>query len=225
MAYVSPNCPLPRNSTNPVTSCEAARAKKVVQNLEGLVNQGYRASQKIAGPESFAVFGAPVVRTVQQSQQQMGAARQMTAPKPATAADAWQEVRRAPRVLPLNVSVAEYESCCDRGTDSLQPVIAQPPQLIMPPAAPPVDLVRQDGRPSVPALPVKYMGIVAGPGQQVQVQSAGTQYDAIVNRGMGGIWGDAGLRCPQVRYQAGVNWKAAAILGAAILGLFAVTRS
>jgi hypothetical protein len=210
MAYVSPNCPLPRNSQDRVTACEAARAKSVVDGMEQSVANAYKASQQIARPASFAQFGTPVVQSVQQGQAQIAAARRADIQTKPTASDVWQEVRSAPKVYPLNVSVQEYESCCDRGTDALAPVVAQPPQLIMPPRAPEVDLVRQDATPSyAPKMPVKYDAIV--------------QYGR--TPGMGAIWGDAGMRCPQVRISAGINWKATAIIGACVLGLFAATRS
>jgi hypothetical protein len=174
--------------------------------MEQSVQNAFTASRQIAGPSSFTEFGAPVVADVIRSQSHMRDANRISAPPPKTSADVRNQIRMAPQVVPLNVTDAEYSSCCQRGTDALQPVVVPAPRLAMPPRAPVVDLVRSDSLPSyaAPSLPVKY--------------------DAIVSRGMAG-WGDMAMRCPQqVRIERGVNWGTAALFGLAVVGIFAVTR-
>jgi hypothetical protein len=110
--YVSPNCPLPRNSLDPVTACEAAHAKRITQGLETSVQNAFRASRAIAGPESFASFSPQLAREVKRYQDGMKAANGTHAVQPVNRR---AEVMAAPIVLPLNVSEEEYGSCCPRG--------------------------------------------------------------------------------------------------------------
>lgn len=133
MAYVTPN-PLPRNSADPVTACEAARAKQIVTNLENAVHQAYSASQQIAGPDSFRQFGPAVVIDVARSQNARAAAKNVDLPPRPVAQ---QAELPAPTVLPLNVSPDEYNSCCQRPSTTLEPITIVKPALRMPPVMPP----------------------------------------------------------------------------------------
>ncbi len=141
MAYVSPQGPLPRNSYDPVTACEAARAQAIVQSVEDAATRGKWASAQIAGPSSFRQFGAGVVIDVARSQNGMVAASGTSAPpKQSSSVAAIQ--RAAPRVLPLNVSTEEYAGCSVRGIE-VRPVPVPAPALTMPPSMPPSVQVSQ----------------------------------------------------------------------------------
>lgn len=141
MAYVNPNC-LPRNSYDPLTACEKARAAAIVSNMEQAVANAYRASQMIAGPSSFTSFGPAVVIDVARAQNGMQAAQMQVQAPPVNVAT---EMMAAPIVLPLNVTQAEYAGCSMRGTDGLQPMPVAAPKLVMPDRAPtPVALPAPD---------------------------------------------------------------------------------
>ncbi len=214
MAYVSPNCPLPRNSFDQPTACEAARSKAIVDSMDASVRNAYRASQEIAAPSSFASFGQPVVDSAAYGQSRLKNANLQSLP--VSRPDFRSEIMNAPRVLPLNVSVDEYDSCCNRGTDGLAPVEISPTQytLTMPPAAPVLDLARADGQPTV-----KYDAILSTPQNTYGM------------RGMGAVWGDASsLPCGatwgpgRAQQSQGISGRAAVLLGVALVGLFAISR-
>jgi len=215
MAYVRPDCPLPRNSINPPTACEAARSAAIVASIDTSVQNAYRASKQIAAPSSFSGFGQPVVDSAAYGQSRLANADLQALP--ASRVDFRSEIAGAPQVLPLNVSQSEYDTCCNRGTDALAPVQVSPSQytLTMPPAAPVLDLARADGQPAM-----KYDAILSRPQTTYGMQ------------GMGAVWGDAStLPCtgtwgPGRARQAGngISGRAALLLGLAALGLFAVSR-
>jgi hypothetical protein len=127
--YVRDTDPLPRNSQDPQTACEAARAALVVSNMEQSVQNAYAASQAIAGPESFTQFGPAVVIDVARSQNARAAA---TLPVVFTAPNLQMELQAAPRVLPLNVSPEQYSGCSIRGVDTAGPVKVAPQTVTMP---------------------------------------------------------------------------------------------
>jgi hypothetical protein len=128
--YVSPDSPLPQNSMDYPTACQTARAQAAVTAMDQAVSQAYGASQMIAPPASFAEFGPGVVIDAQRSQDGMRVAQSVDL---IAARGDYQGFSMAPKVVPLNVSVDEYESCCQRGTDALQPIKVNPPRLVMPP--------------------------------------------------------------------------------------------
>ena len=130
MSYVRDTDKLPRNSWDPVSACEAARAKSVVDGIEALVAKGKAASAQIAGPESFRQLGAAVVIDVARSQNAQAA---LPMPQPG---NVQAETRAAPRVLPLNVTEQEYSGCSMRGIFSLVPIPVPAPVVVMPPQAP-----------------------------------------------------------------------------------------
>lgn len=118
--YVRDTDPLLRNSMDPVTPCEAAAARCVVQGVETAVQNARAASATIAGPESFSSFGPAVVRDAAQSQKEMSTRNQL----PAIAAQSVQhqaDLVAAPEIVPLNVSPEEYGSCAVKGSPALMP--------------------------------------------------------------------------------------------------------
>lgn len=133
MSYLTPS-PLPRNSFDGVNACEAARARQIVNGMETLVANAQRASQMIAGPDSFRSLGAAVVIDVARSQNALAAAHAVGVP---AKADPKAENLAAPTWLPLNVSVDEYNSCCQRPTTVLAPIKISPPEVTFPPVMPP----------------------------------------------------------------------------------------
>lgn len=135
--YVRDTDPLPRNSQNPQTACEAKWAKATVDGMEQSVQKAYRASQAIAGPESFRQFGPAVVIDVARSQNARSAASLPVVFQPANVK---AQVQAAPRVLPLNVSPEQYSGCSLRGTDALEPV-KLPPQVVTMPERMPAAVV------------------------------------------------------------------------------------
>lgn len=135
MSYIRPDSPLPQNSQSRVSPCQAARAKATVDAMENAVAIAYAASQQIAGPDSFRSFGPAVVIDVARSQNAMAAANDRSVGIPAQP-NVRAEMMSAPVVLPLNVSVDEYASCCQRGTDALAPIQIPAPHLTMPPMMP-----------------------------------------------------------------------------------------
>lgn len=115
MSYVNPACGLPRNSMDPVTACEAARARDTVQGIEQAVATARTAAAQTAGPGSFASLGIPVVVDVARSQNARAAA-DMSAVASRVKSSARQEMLAAPTVVPLNASPAEYNGCCGPGS-------------------------------------------------------------------------------------------------------------
>src|ERR1700686_5188932 len=100
--YVQPSDPLPRNSQDPLTPCEIARAQSIVSSMEQSVANARAASASIAGPSSFAQFGPAVVIDVARSQNGRVAA---SIPVPTVQPlNVQAAVMSAPRVLPLNVT-------------------------------------------------------------------------------------------------------------------------
>jgi hypothetical protein len=137
MAYVSPDSPLPPNSLDPVSACQAKRNARAVQCLENAVATAYSASQQIAGPDSFRSMGTPVVIDVARSQNARAAASQPVVSVPPNVA---AEMAAAPQMLPLNVPESEYGGC-SRNIGSLAPVPIAPRKPTMPPMMPaPVQL-------------------------------------------------------------------------------------
>src|ERR1035437_4602411 len=111
--YVQPTDPLPRNSQDPLTACEIARAQAAVNAMEQAVANAQAASASIAGPSSFAQFGPAVVIDVARSQNGMAAA---SIPVPVNQPLNLQAaVMSAPTVLPLNVIPNVYSGCSQRG--------------------------------------------------------------------------------------------------------------
>jgi hypothetical protein len=133
--YVQPTDPLPRNSQDPLTPCEIARAQATVNAMEQAVANAQAASASIAGPSSFAQFGPAVVIDVARSQNGMASAGIATLPV-SPSVNIQMELMAAPKVLPLNVTVQEYSGCSTRGTGSLQPVRIAPQVVTMPARAP-----------------------------------------------------------------------------------------
>jgi hypothetical protein len=127
--YVRPTDPIPRNSENPQTACEARYAKLVVDNMEQSVQNAYRASQMIAGPESFQQFGPAVVIDVARSQNARAAASMVPVFQTVSPNAALQS---APIVLPLNASPEQYGGCSIRGTGALPPIQRLPQVVTMP---------------------------------------------------------------------------------------------
>jgi hypothetical protein len=125
--YVTPTDPLPRNSQDPQTACEAAQAALVVSNMEQSVQNAYAASNMIAPPASFQQFGPGVVIDVTRSQ-----AAQVAAGLPVVfqSPSVRTQLQGAPRVLPLNVTESEYNSCCTGGV--VKPMQVAPKVPIMP---------------------------------------------------------------------------------------------
>jgi len=131
--YVQPTDPLPRNSQDPLTPCEIARAQATVNAMEQAVANAQAASASIAGPSSFAQFGPAVVIDVARSQNGMVAA---SIPVPVTQPLNLQAaVMSAPTVLPLNVPVEVYSGCSQRGI--MPAAIRLAPQVVTMPARAP----------------------------------------------------------------------------------------
>src|ERR1035437_5686290 len=128
MAYVRDTDPLPRNSQDPQTACEAQYAAAVVANMEQSVQNAYAASQMIAGPNSFTQFGPAVVIDMARSQNAQAAAGLVPV---FTSPNVQGERMAAPRVLPLNVSPEQFNGCSIRGTDALAPIQLPPQTLTM----------------------------------------------------------------------------------------------
>jgi hypothetical protein len=133
--YVQPTDPLPRNSQDPLTACEIARAQATVNAMEQAVANAQAASASIAGPSSFAQFGPAVVIDVARSQNGMASAGIATL-QPSLAPNIQMELMAAPKVLPLNVTVQEYSGCSTRGSGPLQPIRVVPQVVTMPARAP-----------------------------------------------------------------------------------------
>jgi hypothetical protein len=131
--YVQPSDPLPRNSQDPLTRCEVARASSIVQGMEQSVRNAQAASASIAGPSSFAQFGPAVVIDVARSQNGMAAA---SIPVPTVQPLNLQAaVMSAPTVLPLNVTPEVYSGCSRRG---IRPAaVRSAPQVVTMPARAP----------------------------------------------------------------------------------------
>lgn len=137
--YVSPDWPLPRNSFDPVSACEAARAASIVQSMEQSVQDAYRAVNTIAGPSSFSQFGPAVVTDVARSQNALAAAG-LPVVSAGVAPSVATEMIAAPIVLPLNVTVTEYSGCGDRPA-GLSRIPLAPQTITFPTRAPvPVSL-------------------------------------------------------------------------------------
>jgi hypothetical protein len=145
MSYVSPNAPLPRNSQDPLTQCEANRAAKIVNTVEQLVANAKAASAQIAGPNSFREFGAGVVIDAARSQNAQAAAG-LVASSPGAVQPASMA---APQMIPLNATAAEFNGCAFRGNDILSAVPTKPQVLTMPPRMP-ARVVIPEGMPSAP---------------------------------------------------------------------------
>src|ERR1039458_761665 len=126
--YVQPTDPLPRNSQDPQTACEATQAALVVSNMEQSVQNAYAASNMIAPPASFQQFGQGVVIDVTRSQ-----AAQVAAGLPVVfqSPSIRTQLQAAPRVLPLNVTESEYNSCCT-GKGPVKQMQVAPKVPIMP---------------------------------------------------------------------------------------------
>jgi hypothetical protein len=126
--YVRDTDPLPRNSQDTQTAQEAQYAALVVSNMEQSVQNAYRASNMIAPPQSFAQMGPGVVLDVTRSQDAQVAAG---APVVFQSPSVQSQSQAAPRVLPLNVTEDEYNSCCT-GKGPAKPMQVAPKVPIMP---------------------------------------------------------------------------------------------
>lgn len=130
--YVQPTDPLPRNSQDPLTACEIARAQNTVNAMEQAVANAQAASASIAGPSSFAQFGPAVVIDVARSQNGMAAASLPVSVQPLNVQAA---VQSAPTVLPLNVTPEVYGGCSRRGI--VPAAVRSAPQVVTMPARAP----------------------------------------------------------------------------------------
>lgn len=144
--YVQPTDPLPRNSQDPMTPCEIARAKATVDAMEQSVRNAQQASGTIAGPSSFQQFGPAVVIDVARSQNAMTAAA--NAPVVSVSSPSVRsEIQSAPMVYPLNVSPEEFNGCKFR-SGALVPVRVPPQVVTMPARMPePVSIAQNPSAP------------------------------------------------------------------------------
>lgn len=133
MSYVRDTDPLPRNSYDPQTQCEADRASCIVNGMEQSVANAQWASGQIAGPGSFSQFGPAVVIDVARSQNAMVAAgRPVVMQQPSVSL----EMMAAPTVLPLNVTPEEYNGCKWRSGAILPTPVTVQKSIPFPPRAP-----------------------------------------------------------------------------------------
>jgi len=146
MSYVSSSCPLPRNSLDPVTPCEADRARSIVSGVEQAVANARAASASIAAPQTFAqVGGVPLVVDV--ARQQWGLFSRTRGVDPVSL----ENILRVPEQVPLNVSEDDYYGCASRVID-LPTVTVPAPRVVMPPPAPVPKYITTDPVPSPAAL-------------------------------------------------------------------------
>ena len=220
MAYVSPTCPLPRNSMDPVTPAEAARARQIVTDVENAAITGQARVLQTSPAASFVPFGLPVAKQVQDARKRL-----VTASNPAAGIGGAHRQTAAPRVVPLNVSQAEYSGCCVRGTDTTIPQLAPEPRISIPQAP----IVRDTPQgplylagPSVPYMPPQLGGGNYFAPKSLPVgrfmASPGFRTDA----GMGAVWGDAGsgpcgATWPQPGKSSALGWLLAAAVGVALV--------
>jgi hypothetical protein len=135
MSYVSPNYPLPPNTADRLSECERVLACQIVNGVEQAATEGQIRVQQMPPPAAFADIGLPVAKQAQVAQ-----ARINRANHPGTAAGTGAPAstsRKSPlrvKIIPLNVTEAEYSGCCIRGVEALAPVIQQQPRISIPPA-------------------------------------------------------------------------------------------
>lgn len=142
MSYVSPNDPLPRNSTDRPTEAQVQAERRGRNDFRAMVANAKFASVQVASPESFRGLGDGVVIDVRRSQAESHVANSRLVPQSPSYAD---EIKNAPTVLPLNVPVSEYSGCgVDVGNTALKPVRIAPRQLRvnMPPMMPLIQSAR-----------------------------------------------------------------------------------
>ncbi len=194
--YVRDTDPLPRNSQDPQTACEAARAALVVSNMEQSVQNAYAASNMIAPPASFQQFGPGVVIDVTRSQNAQVAAGAPVVFQPPNVQTQSQATRAAPRVLPLNVTEDEYNSCCTR-KGPVKPMQSAPKVPIMP------------QRISTALVSQSLGGLTGYRGMGAPWGDAGSRPTTQGWPAQGGN---------------GTNWKMVAICAAAIAGVYALGK-
>jgi hypothetical protein len=206
MSYVSPNAPLPRNSADPVSPCEALKACQIANGVDEAAARGRSRINQLAAPASFVSMGLPVVKQAVDAQKRLAAANTVGAVHGTGTAPAHPAARLpAPQIVPLNVTPAEYSGCCVRGVDPIPEVRVQAPQarISIPPA--PIPTQTATGliylKPSASTPP--YMPDVvtrrALPtfGGVLPVQPdfpAVGRYMGYGGRGLGAVWGNAGGR-------------------------------
>jgi hypothetical protein len=225
MSYVSPNYPLPPNTADRLSECERVLACQIVNGVEQAAAQGQARVQQMPPPAAFADIGLPVAKQAQVAQARIAKANNpgLTAGTgaPASASRKSYAPLRV-KIIPLNVTEAEYSGCCIRGVEALAPVIQQQPRISIPPAP----IVRQTPQGPLylqpPASAPPYMPPVSAPVvvPQPQVMTIGSPalpqqsqlpvgrfmgyaYPAasapvagpvLQTRGMGAAWGNAGSR-------------------------------
>ena len=113
--YVRDTDPLPRNSQDPLTACEVARAQSIVSSMEQAVAKAQAASASIAGPSSFAQFGPAVVIDVARSQNGMASAG-ITAIAPFPFRQSSNGIAGGAESSALECHGQEYSGCSTRGT-------------------------------------------------------------------------------------------------------------
>jgi hypothetical protein len=209
MSYVSPNAPLPRNSADPVSPCEALKACQIANGVDEAAARGRSRINQLATPASFIPLGLPVVKQAVDAQARLAAANApgSVAGSGSGGVATTAQARRlpAPQIVPLNVTPAEYSGCCVRGVDPIPEVRVQAPQvrISIPPA--PIPTQTATGliylKPSASTPP--YMPDVvtrrALPtfGGVLPVQPdfpAVGRYMGYGGRGLGAVWGNAGGR-------------------------------
>jgi len=132
--YVRDTDPLPPNSGAPSSQCYdwgVCLQKSMAQS----VANAQAASAQVAGPESFRSFGPALVIDGARSQNARAAADAPILPSPPQSVVS-RELLAAPKVVPLNVSEAEYGTCCTRGGVALPRMIPTPQTIVMPQRAP-----------------------------------------------------------------------------------------
>jgi len=204
MAYVSSDAPLPPNSMDPPSTCEARYNASVVQSVENAAASGRAASAQVASPASFAPLGQGLVNDVTKSQAQLSASGSLV-PLPDSGGS---DLIPAPTILPLNVTTQEYSGCGMRGTGALKPIrISKHQQGVqMPPPAPTDTRLLIPGGGRMVATPRKRIGHMG-------------------MRGLGVAWGDAlGVPVPGVSAAGPINWGMLALFGIGAVGLFAGLR-
>ena len=219
MSYVSPNYPLPPNNADRLSECERQLACQIVNGVEQAAAIGRSRVAQMPPPSEFAAIGLPVAK-----QAQIAQARINTANSPGQVKGTGTRLpmkAKAPlkvKIIPLNVTVAEYDGCCIRGVDQLAPVIQQQPRISIPPAPTvretpqgPLYLQPPPAAPPYmpPSPPQPNVMTIGGPvvvPQQSQLtvgRFMGYAYPpapppvagpVLQTRGMGVVWGDASSR-------------------------------
>jgi hypothetical protein len=136
MSYVTPGSPLPPNNADRLSECERVLACQIVNGVEQAAAQGVARSQQTAPPSSFVSFGLPVAKQVQSAQTMLASANSPGVAFGTGDPSSRKATRRYGRakIMPLNVTEAEYSGCCIRGVDALAPQVQYQPRITIPPA-------------------------------------------------------------------------------------------